>query len=341
MLKRLCIAVLAVVLLPLTAQARPSEGTVTSGHYTDPGGLTRSYLLYQPAGLHAHRPLVVYLHGCNQLPSEAMASSGWNTLADKEGFAVLYPEQVKADTSSAPLADGNGVKCWNWFLPDDQQRGLGEPGVLAGMTQAVAADLKSDTRRIYVEGVSAGAAMSVILGATYPDVFAAIGSIAGCSYRTCGDVTGELTHQAMGAHARVMPVIVENGTADVLNPVPQSEGVVQSWLGADDLADNGQLDGSISRQPETTETTMPSGTPDPGGGDMCVHNNSFLCVGGILGLSDYPVTVQTWADDTVELYVVHGMAHAQPHAADDGSYTDPLGPDMTTLSYRFFSRHHR
>jgi poly(hydroxyalkanoate) depolymerase family esterase len=339
-LKRLCIALLAIVLLPLTAQARPHGGTLTPGSYTAPGGLTRSYLLYQPAKLRPHQPLVVYLHGCNQRANEAMTSSGWNSLADKEGFAVLYPEQVQAENSSAPLADGNGIRCWNWFLPDDQQRDRGEPAVLAGMTQALSRQLKSDRRRIYVEGVSAGAAMSVILGATYPDVFAAIGSIAGCSYRTCGDASGELTHQAMGRHVRVMPVIVENGTADVLNPVAQSEAVVQSWLGADDLADNGQPDDSISRQPETTETTMPRGTPDPGGGDMCVHNNSFLCLGGIAGLSDYPVTVQTWADDTVELYVVHGMAHAQPHAADDGAYTDPLGPDMTTLSYRFFSRHH-
>jgi poly(hydroxyalkanoate) depolymerase family esterase len=319
-LKRLCIALLVVVLLPLTAQAKAPAATLTHGSYTQPGGLTRTYLLYQPAHLHAGRPLVTYLHGCNQLASEAMTSSGWNKLADTEGFAVLYP--------------------WNWFLPDDQQRGLGEPGVLAGMVQAIAGQLSSDRRRLYVEGVSAGAAMSVILGATYPDVFAAIGSIAGCSFRTCGDESGELTHQAMGARARVVPLIVENGTADVLNPVAQSEDLVQSWLGADDLADDGQLNASISRQPETTETTTPSGTPNPGGGDMCVHNNSFLCLGGIAGLSDYPVTAQTWADDAVELYVVHGLAHAQPHAADDGGYTDPLGPDMTTLSYRFFARHH-
>lgn len=340
MLKRLCIAVLAVVLLPLTAQAKDHEGTVTPGSYTQPGGLTRHYLLYEPAGLPAHRPLVVYLHGCNQLPSEAMASSGWNQLADREGFAVLYPEQVKAENSSAPLADGNGIQCWNWFLPDDQQRGLGEPGVLAGMTQAVAAGLRSDRRRVYVEGVSAGAAMSVILGATYPDVFAAIGSIAGCSYRTCADESGALTHDAMGPRARIVPLIVENGTADVLNPAAQSEDLVQSWLGADDLADNGLPDNSISRQPESTVNSVPGGTPNPGGGDMCVHSNSFLCLGGILGLSDYPVTAQTWADDAVELYVVHGMAHAVPHSADDGPYTDPLGPDMTALSYRFFASHH-
>jgi poly(hydroxyalkanoate) depolymerase family esterase len=339
-LRRLCIALLAVVLLPLTAQAAAPRGTVTHGSYTQPGGLTRTYQLYRPPGLRPGRPLVVYLHGCNQTVGEAMSATGWNRLADNENVAVLYPEQVKATNSSAPLADGNGIACWNWFLPDDQVRGAGEPGVLAGMTQAVAAQLRSDRSRVYLEGISAGAAMTVILASTYPDVYAAAGALAGCSYRSCSDESGQLSYAAMGAHARAVPMIVENGSADLLNPLPQSEDVVQSWLGTHDLADDGALNGSVSRTPETTETSTPEGTPSPGSGDACVHPNSFLCLGGAAGLSDYPVTRQTWDHDTVELYTVHGMAHAQPHAGDDGSYTDPLGPDMTSLSYRFFTRHH-
>ena len=340
MLKRLCIALLAVLLLPAVAWAGEGLGTVTKGSYSEPGGLTRDYLLYRPAHLRPGRPLVMVLHGCNERASETMTATHWNELAAKRGFAVVYPEQVQAENSSAPLAEGNGIRCWNWFLPDHQSRGAGEPAVLAGMARAVARQLRSDRRRIYVEGISAGGAMSVILGATYPDLFAAVGSLAGCSYRTCGDSSGELTHEAMGKRARVVPLIVENGTADVLNPLAQSEALVQSWLGADDLADDGEMNASISRQPESTTHTVPGDAPSPGGGDMCVHNNSFLCLGGIVGLSDYPVTVQTWAGDAVELYTVHGLAHAHPHAAGDGPYTDPLGPDMTALSYRFFSRHH-
>lgn len=338
MLKRVCAAALVLACLPFHAQAA-QRGSLTHRSYTAPGGLTRAYDLYVPAGLKPGRPVVVFLHGCNETAAEGMQASHWNAEADKRGFAVAYPQQVVAASSSAPASDGNGVGCWNWFLPEDQARGAGEPQVLAGIAQQVTQLTKGDRRRVYVEGVSAGAAMSVILGATYPDVFAAVGSIAGCSYATCGDSSGALTQQAMGARARQVPLFVENGTADVLNPVGQSTNLVQSWLGADDLIDDGTANGSVSRQPATTETTLPQGTPQPGNGDPCVHNNSFGCLGGIAGLSDYPVTVQTWAAG-VELWVVHGLAHAHPDAPGGGPYTDPLGPDITAASYRFFSRFH-
>jgi poly(hydroxyalkanoate) depolymerase family esterase len=343
-MKRWCIALLlGALLLPAQAGAAP-RGALTHHSFTQPGGLTRGYLQYVPAGLRPGRPVVVFLHGCNQTAAQAVVATRFNALADKEKFAVVYPEQVLSAPSTAPVADGNGVGCWNWFLPEDQKRGVGEPAVLAGLAQAVVKRLRSDRRRVYVEGISAGADMTVILAATYPDVFAAAGSLAGCSYDTCGDGSGTLTHDAMGPRARVVPLFVENGTADALNPAAQSQNLVDSWLGADDLADDGQTNMSISRQPATDVTTIPSRAPAPGSGDPCVHNNSFLCAGGILGLSDYPVTVRTWRDslgsDVLELWLVHGMAHAQPHAPAGEPYTDPLGPDVTASSYRFFARHH-
>lgn len=333
---------LALPLLVVGQGHAATKGTLTHGSFHQPGGLTRSYLLYRPAGLKPGRPVVVYLHGCNQTADQAMVASRFNDLADREKVAVVYPQQVISAGSSAPLVDGNGIGCWNWFLPDDQVRGSGEPAVLAGLAQAVTKAVQGDRHRVYLEGVSAGADMSVILAATYPDVFAAVASIAGCSYRTCGDGSGELTYQAMGPRARIVPMLIENGSVDVLNPLPQSMYLAQSWLGADDLADDGAPNQSVSRQPATNQTSVPNGTPAPGSGDPCVHNNSFLCLGGILGLSDYPVTVQTWQHqgrDILELWVVHGMNHAVPHAPAGQPYTDPQGPDITKASYAFFSKH--
>ena len=337
------VALLSVVALAVPAQAS-TRGQLTHGSYSAPGGLTRTYLEYVPARLAPHSPVVVFLHGCNETAAQAMQATHLNALADTQGFTVVYPEQVVAAGSSAPLADGNGIGCWNWFLPAHQARGAGEPAVLAGLAQQVTSDVKGDPKRVYVEGISAGADMSVILGATYPDVFAAAASLAGCAYSACADAGGSLTHDAMGPRARIVPLFVENGTADVLNPVAQSEGLVQSWLGADDLADDGQSNQSISRNAASQTTTMPSGTPSPGAGDACVHNNSFTCLGGVAGLSDYPVTVQTWNDskgkDVLELWTVHGLAHAHPNAPGDGPYTDPLGPDVSAASYHFFVQHH-
>jgi poly(hydroxyalkanoate) depolymerase family esterase len=337
--------VLLAVVGGLVPQASPAaqRGRLTHHSFTQPGGLTRGYLQYAPAGLPTGAPLVVFLHGCNETSTETMAASRFNALADRRRFAVVYPEQVRPADSSAPVEDGNGLGCWNWFLPDDQVRGRGEPAVLAGIAQHVVRELRADRRRVYVEGVSAGAAMSVILAATYPDVFAAAASLAGCSFATCGDSSGQQTYAAMGPRARLVPLLVENGTADLLNPATQSEGLVQSWLGLADLTDDGQRNASFSPMPAATTTSVPAGTPVPGSGDPCVHDRSFPCLGGVLGLSDYPTTVSRWydgrGDDVLELWLVHGLAHAHPHAPGDGPYTDPLGPDVTARSYEFFLKH--
>ncbi|MDT7536703.1 MAG: hypothetical protein QOI82_288 [Actinomycetota bacterium] len=314
--------------------------TADSAH----GGLTRTYLVHVPPGAsHPGRPVVVFLHGCNQTAEQARDATRFNALADAEDFLVVYPQQVQAQNSSAPVADGNGIGCWNWFLPQDQERDSAEPGVLAGLTRQVIADNDADASRVYVEGISAGADMAVILGAVYPDLYAAVGSLAGCAYRTCADLTGALTHDAMGPRARVVPIFAENGTADVPNPAPQSAALVQSYLGADDLADDGSANGSVARTAQTTPYA-PDGTPNPGGGDPCVHNNTWTCPGGALGLSNYPYTVSTYDGDVAELWLIYGMAHAQPHSpatAPNGGapYTDPLGPDITLASYQFFLRH--
>jgi poly(hydroxyalkanoate) depolymerase family esterase len=342
------LAVLALLLAPVglapAAAATTADPTKTFTADSAHGGLSRSYLVHVPPGpAHPGRPVVVFLHGCNQTAEQARDATRFNDLADARDFIVVYPKQVQAQNSSAPLADGNGIGCWNWFLPDDQERDKGEPGVLAGLTRQVVADNDADPSRVYVEGISAGADMAVILGATYPDVYAAVGSLAGCAYRACGDLTGALTHAAMGPRARAVPIFVENGTADTLNPAAQSAALVESYLGAADLADDG-TPGSVPRAPEQTTPFAPDGTPNPGGGDPCVHNNTWTCPGGALGLSNYPYTVSTYAGDLAELWLIYGMAHAQPHSPatapnQGGPYTDPLGPDITLASYEFFMRH--
>lgn len=319
-------------------------GSFTEQHFHSAAG-DRDYWVYQPPGKpRSGRPMVVFLHGCNETATEAASATHFNELAAQRGFVVVYPQQNVTTGSSAPLVDGNGVGCWNWFLPQDQDRGSGEPAILAGITQLVAQQLQVDPRRIYVEGVSAGADMAVTLGATYPDVFAAVGALAGCAYRTCSDTTGELTYQAMGSAARVVPMFIENGTADTLNNMAMSSGLLASWLGADDLADDGSMNGSMPRQPASTDSYGFDQTPQPLSGDACIHNNTLTCPGGVIGFQQtYPYTVAKYADaagcDALEFWAIHFMEHGHPDAAGDGPYTDPLGPDITTASYDFFSAH--
>lgn len=300
-------------------------GTASFTEHSFPATATtpaRQYWLYLPARLYPHAPLVVFLHGCNETAVQATQATHFDALADQDGFAVVYPQQTVSVDSSAPLADGNGIGCWNWFLPADQSRGVGEPGTIAGITRLVMAEERVDPRHVYVEGISAGADMAVILGAAYPDLYAGVGALAGCAYATCSDATGSLTHAAMGAHARVVPMFVENGSADTVNPLALSVALTESWLGADRMAG----DGAVSRTPASTTSYDTGQTPQPGSGDACAHNDSLTCPGGVIGFQgSYPYTVSTFDDaagrQILQLWVIHGMQHAHPDAPGDGPYT--------------------
>ncbi|HET6794556.1 MAG TPA: PHB depolymerase family esterase, partial [Acidimicrobiales bacterium] len=304
----------------------------------------RRYWLYLPPGTRAGMPVVVYLHGCTQDAPMGALESGFNRLADAAHLIVVYPEQTVTPGSSAPLADGNGEACWNWFLPQDQVRGEGEPATIAGITERVVGEYGADRSRVFVEGVSAGADMAVILGATYPDRYAAIGAIAGCPYATCSDLSGRLAYQAMGSHHRVVPAYIEQGTADTLNAYPLGAALVQQWLGTDDLADDGAADGSVGRVPASTTDYGFDQSPSPGTGDACVQPSNFPCPGGVVGFQHtYPYTVQKYADgrgcDVVDFWTIHGLEHAYPDAPTNATFSDPLGPDITTAAYRFFMAH--
>jgi len=140
---------------------------------------SRPYFVYSPANYQVGTvvPLVVMLHGCTQTAQEFAAGTQMNMLADQYNFIVVYPQQENAY---------NQYLCWNWFDSTNQSRGNAEPAIIARIVQVIAQDSSQwtiDRRRIYVAGLSAGAAMSVIMGATYPDIFAAIGVHSGLEYQ--------------------------------------------------------------------------------------------------------------------------------------------------------------
>lgn len=332
----------------LASGTRPSTtdpGSLTEYTYSSPLG-SRSYWLYTPRGTWTGPlPMVVFLHGCIETAQQAATATHFDTLADQYGFVVVYPQQNVTPDSSAPASDGNGIGCWNWFLPQDQQAGSDEPAIITGLAQEAAKRVGADTNRIYVEGISAGADMAVILGATYPQVYAAVGALAGCAYRTCGDLTGAATDEAMGSGARIVPMLIENGTADSLNNMAMATGLLNSWLGADNIAGstNGRPD-AVSAVPSSISTFGADQTPEPLSGDDCIHDDSFTCPGGVVGFrGSYPYTVSKYTDsfgcDVLEFWAIHGMEHAHPDASGDGPYTDPLGPDISAASYQFFIRH--
>ena len=124
------------------------------------------YWLYQPAGkAQAPRPLVVMLHGCQQTATDFAAATRMNELAERKGFAVLYPQQSAASDSH---------RCWHWYQRATQQ-GQGEARLIAAMIAQVQAKHGLDASRTYVAGLSAGAALATIVALRYPHMIAAVG----------------------------------------------------------------------------------------------------------------------------------------------------------------------
>ncbi|WP_041359770.1 extracellular catalytic domain type 1 short-chain-length polyhydroxyalkanoate depolymerase [Nitrobacter hamburgensis] len=212
------------------------------GFGTNPGSL-RS-LTHIPENLPDAAPLVVVLHGCEQTATDYDRGSGWSELADRHGFALLFPEQRRSN---------NWLLAFNWFEPCDSHRDSGEPLSIRQMIEQVVSDHGIDRQRIFVTGLSAGGAMASVLLATYPEAFAGGAIIAGLPYGCASTIPdafrrmrgqrGGPTAQQLAARLRdasehdgPWPTIsIWHGSRDRTVDPSNSEEILQQWLTLHDL----------------------------------------------------------------------------------------------------------
>jgi len=301
---------------PGTTAGRPASvpegGRFVERSYTNGAG-TRSYKLYIPSGYTGQAvPLIVMLHGCTQNPDDFATGTRMNELANEHTFLVAYPAQAQ---------NANMQKCWNWFQAADQQRGRGEPSIIAGITGQVIDEYNVAEGRVYVAGMSAGGTMAAIMGATYPDLYAAVGVHSGLAPGSAHDMPSAFTAMRQGGpvtarqetsdggRTEIVPTIVFHGDRDT-TVHPRNGDRLLAHL---DGARNGSSPRVRTRQGQV-----------PGG---------------------YEYTRFTYHDadgrDLVERWSVHGLAHAWSGGSYPGSYTDPKGPDASAEMVRFFEQHQR
>ncbi|MGQ0840215.1 extracellular catalytic domain type 1 short-chain-length polyhydroxyalkanoate depolymerase [Actinokineospora sp.] len=275
------LTVLAVVAFVLVGTERPAQAAAVqevTGFGSNPGNL--QMFRYVPDGLPAGRPLVVAMHGCTQNASGYGTNTGWTRLADTHRFAVVLPQQRSAN---------NANSCFNWFEAGDIARGSGEALSIKQMVDRMKSDFGSTTA--YATGLSAGGAMTSVMLATYPDVFAGGGIVAGIPYRcgvglaaafSCLNPGVTMTPAQWGDKVRAAAsgprpkVSIWHGTADsTVRPVNLTE-LVDQWTDVNGTDQTPEVSDTVAGFPhkvygsvvESYEITgMNHGQPiDPGSG---------------------------------------------------------------------------
>lgn len=254
---------------------------------------------FVPDTLPAKASLVVVLHGCTQTAEGYDRGSGWSQLAEKHGFALIYPEQQRSN---------NANLCFNWFEPGDVRRGAGEVLSIRQMVAAMVDAHDIDTTRVFVTGLSAGGAMTSALLACYPETFAGGAVIAGLPFGSASNIAQALKRMraAGGADAQVLSakvaaasphngpwptVSVWHGEADTTVDLSNAIAIVEQWR---------DLHG-VGSAPTLSET-------------VGEHSR------------------RTWrsADgrDVIELWAVKRMGHGTPLAANGPDACGVPGPHM-------------
>ena len=279
---------------PALARPLPDGARFAAGTFACGAG-QRDYRVFVPdLGGAPAAGLVMMLHGCTQSPVDFANGTDMNRIAAAHRLVVVYPAQARG---------ANMQSCWNWFSPTDQLRDTGEPAILAGLAQKMQQEHGVPAGRVYVAGLSAGAAMAVILGQTYPEVFAAVGAHSGLPYRAAHDVGSAFaamrqTDPARGtAQVRQVPTIVFHGLADAtVHPANGARIAAEAGISGAEVEDRG---GSGART--WTRTTV-------------------LAEGGA----------------ALEHWRVAGLGHAWSGGQSSGTYADPAGPDASAEMVRFF-----
>jgi len=267
-----------------------------SGFGSNPGNLqAREYL---PSGLRPGAPLVVILHGCTQTPGGYNQSANWTRAADEHGFALLFPEQHRAN---------NPNLCFNWFSPKDAGRGRGEALSIRQMVSAMHARHRTDPNRVFVTGLSAGGAMAAVMLAAYPEVFAGGAVIAGLPFGTARSVPEAFDRMRAhgGAGPDALAARVRSASAHK-GPWP----ILSVWHGTSDATVDPSNAGALVDQWRIVHGIA----PDPSRTDT---------------VNGFPHRV--WKDaggrEVLEEYVITGMGHGTPLSAR-GGFGEVPGPFM-------------
>ena len=272
---------------------------------TDPGSLSAD--IYIPENFPKNGPLVVVLHGSTQSAESYDIGSGWSTLADECGMALLFPGQRLTN---------NIIGSFNWFETGDSQRGGGEPLSIRQMIKQVVDDHGIDPSRVFITGMSSGGAMTSVMLATYPEVFAGGAIIAGLPYRSADNMMEAMVRMnGYGSPSDSQLNALVRGASKFTGPWP----TISVWHGDSDTTVDNSNASSIVRQWQKIHKVEGSPTR-------------------VEMVDGYPREVWCDADGRVviEYYIIGEMGHGTPISAEgdkglgeEGKYMLEVGISST------------
>ncbi|MCH9806951.1 MAG: PHB depolymerase family esterase [Alphaproteobacteria bacterium] len=235
----------------------PSQLSEVPDFGSNPGNL-KMYFRPAPSSGPGRRPapLVVALHGASQDASSFEKGIGWATLADRHGFALLMPEQQ---------FENNPNSCFTWYLPSHTERDRGEALSIKQMILHAIDSGGIDPDRVYIAGLSAGGAMTSVMLATYPEMFAGGAIFSGLPYGGTSSILDALLAMTMGReqnadhwadkvfsatpHRGSWPkVSIWHGTADpIVNPINANE-ILKQWTHVHGLSKQPFVEHSVDGQ---------------------------------------------------------------------------------------------
>ena len=332
----------------MEAQSANDDGGLDAltGFGSNPGALDAR--IYLPNT--APSALVVVLHGCTQSASVYDKGSGWSKLAERHGFAVLFPQQRRAN---------NPNLCFNWYLPGDARRGRGEAASISQMIQHLAAKYGLDRSQVFITGLSAGGAMTSVMLASYPEFFAGGAIIAGLPFASANTLPEALermrgqgfpSRRELSARARSAPgpavapptVSVWHGTRDTIVDPANATAIVDQWRDLQGLGDaHGRVDSVAGHRRETWSDTqgrpvverydirgMGHGTPlDTRGDQACGTAGPHMLEANICSTRQIANSWGLLEDVTERRDAKHGAAPAPAaQAPPQPTFTSPPGP---------------
>ncbi|HMH63938.1 MAG TPA: PHB depolymerase family esterase [Rhizomicrobium sp.] len=284
---------------PFKVRPAPRTAPLAEAPFAPNPGNLRMFR-YLPRGLKAGAPLVVVLHGCGQSASGYDLGAGWCQLADALGFAVLAPEQK---------AVNNPNTCFNWFNPEDITRGGGEAASIAAMITNLVQTHKLDASRVFITGLSAGGAMTAVMLANYPELFAGGAIIAGLPFGAAANVRDALENM------RSAPLRTPQQWGDAVRAASDHKGPwprVSIWHGALDTTVNiNNAQASVAQWADVQGLSLPAAKQQ--------------MVDGAIHLS--------WGDK-LELYTIAGLGHGTPIDSHDVGQAAPFILDVGISSTR-------